>query len=55
MNFLKVHMDSTFDSHRAPQIRYPHWSLYETVIDDLYEYSRHVEFHQDNFGRFPWI
>lgn len=45
-------MDSVFDSHRAAQMRYPHWAVYETVVDDLHEYSRHVELHQANFRTF---
>jgi hypothetical protein len=45
-------MDSVFDSDRTPQSDCPHWVLFETIEDDLHEYSRYLEFHRDNFQAF---
>ena len=27
----------------------PHWAFFETIDEDLHEYSRYLEFHRDNF------
>src|ERR1700737_3553425 len=45
-------MGSLFDSHRTPQNKYPHWAVFETIVDDLHDYSRYVEFHAANFKTF---
>ncbi len=45
-------MDSLFDPHRTPQKKYPHWAVFETIVDDLHDYSRYVEFHAANFKTF---
>ena len=31
---------------------YPHWTLFQVIDEDLYAFSRHVEFAEANFGTY---